>query len=179
MLRDFLKFFNLKMDIVYSQNFYQDYFDYLGGMQFGGGLFNAFRLEDIPKWKGYLVDAFPRLEGKILPFGYTWDGVCYCVDVRDGKIIVCDVGAGEITVIPHSMMHFLNKDIPASFGEPENILDFKEWISENGQISYGSCAGLRIPLFLDGAEENSNREISDMEVYWGVFGQIKRQIMGE
>ena len=46
-------------------------------MQFGDGLFNAIRLEETGKWEEYLVDAFQRLKEKILPFGYTWDGIFF------------------------------------------------------------------------------------------------------
>ncbi|WP_081954354.1 hypothetical protein [Neobacillus niacini] len=31
-------------------------------------------------------------------------------------------------------------------------------------------------LFLGGEDKTSNLEVSDMEVYWGIFGQLKKQL---
>lgn len=181
MLKNFLRHFKTAHKVQYTNtnNFYQDYFDQLGGMQFGGCQFNAFRLQDIPKWKEYIADAFPMLAGKVLPFGYSWEGTCFCVDIRDGKVIICDVGGGECYAIPQSMQNFLNEDLIKHGRELLELPDYKKWVAKNGMLQYGNCAGLKVPVFLGGSEENGNREVTDMEVYWGVLGQVKKQIMGK
>lgn len=178
MLRKFLQYFPPDRPVNYrnSGNFYQDYFDNLGGLQFGGCLFTAFRIEDVPKWKSYIVEAYPVLNGKILPFGYTWDGLCYCVDIRDGKVIICDIGAGDYVVLPCSMRVFLNEQFPDLKNEMTEGAGYNSWVARHGMLKYGTCAGLIRPVFMGGEEEDSNREISDMEVYWSVFTQIKNQV---
>lgn len=40
------------------------------------------------------------------------------------------------------------------------------------KIEYGRCAGYVIPLFLGGADDITNLEDSDMEVYWNIMTQI-------
>jgi len=178
MLSRFLRFFKYNVKMIYSSNVYQDYFDQLGGIQFGDGVFNSLLLQDVPKWRAYITEAFPELTGKVIPFGYTWDGVFCCIDLRDGKIILCDVGAGECIDLPRSFIEFLNEDIE-EFEELLQIEDYQKWMTVNGKLPYGSCAGLKKPLFMGGEEENSNREVSDLEVYWGIIGQVKRQVKGD
>jgi len=179
MFSKFLKSFGVNMSITYTDNFYKDFFDNFGGMQFGNGLFNAIRLEEIGKWEEYIVDAFPKLAGKILPFGYTWDGVFLCIDVRDGKIFVCDVASSECYWLGISLEDFLNNYIPEAYNKGIFLSEYQQWIAKNGPLPYGYCAGWIVPLFLNGKAERDNQELIDMEVYWGVTGQIRQQVMGD
>ena len=179
MLSKFLKSYGIKKKIKYTKNFYQDFFDNLGGMQFGNGIFNTIHLEDAGKWEEYLVDAFPRLEGKILPYAYTWEGTFFCVDIRDGKSIICDTGTSTCFALPVSMCDFLNNYVANKSADYLNAVEYRQWIAANGPVPYGFCAGWKIPLFMNGEESMDNRELSDMEVYWGVLGQIRQQVMGE
>lgn len=179
MLSKFLKSYGVNKEIRYTNNFYKDFFDNLGGMQFDDGLFNTIRLEDAGKWEEYLVDAFPKLDGKVLPFGYTWDGVFFSIDLRDGKIFVCDVGENSCFWIGISLADFLNECLTDPSMDSLNSAEYRQWKATNGPVPYGFCAGWRIPLFLSGKDEIENRELSDLEVYWGVFGQIRQQVMGD
>ena len=40
------------------------------------------------------------------------------------------------------------------------------------EIGLEDCVGYKIPLFLGGNDEISNLEITDMEIYWGICGQL-------
>lgn len=179
MFGKFMKSFGVHKKTKHINNLNKEYFDSFGGKQFGKGLFNAIRLEDTGKWEEYIVDAFPRLAGKILPFGYTWDGIFLCVDVRDGKIFVCDVGTSECFWLAIALNDFLNKYLAEGYGDFFNASEYQQWIDTNGPLPYGFCAGWRIPLFLSGKDDMGNRELCDMEVYWGITGQIRQQVMGD
>ena len=179
MLRKFLKSFGINKKIKYTKNLYNDFFLNLGGMQFGNGIFNTLRLDETIKWEGYIFDAFPKLEGKILPFGYTWDGVFFGIDIRDGKIFVCDVGTSNCFWLGCSLKDFLNDCVADRSADFLNAEEYRRWIAANGPLPYGYCAGWKTPLFLDGSDDMENRELSDMEVYWGVLGQIRQQVMGD
>jgi len=179
MFSKFLKSFGANKKIKYTDNFYKDFFDNFGGKQFGEGLLNTIRLEDTGKWKEYLVDAFSRLEGKILPFGYTWDGIFFSIDIRDGKMIICDAGASQCFALPVSLKDFLNEYLSDRSADFLNAAEYRQWKSVNGPVPYGFCAGWRIPLFLNVIDDLENRELCDMEVYWGITGQIRQQVMGD
>lgn len=180
MLKPFLKHFKEKIEITYTENFYQDYFDNLGGRQFGDGLFNAFTLADAERWKTTISEAFPKLQGIILPIGYSWAGVCFCLDYRDGKIIVADIGADELFAIPCSLRDFLNKELPQRGKVLLQSGDYTKWRLLNRKpLTYGTCAGYRLPLFLNGDPGVRNREAGDLEVYWTVLTQVKAQVQGK
>lgn len=56
---------------------------------------------------------------------------------------------------------------------------FKQWLGSGGVLpKYGQCAGYRKPLFLGGADETSNLEISDFNVYWTLTAQILNKVRG-
>lgn len=40
------------------------------------------------------------------------------------------------------------------------------------KILHNQCVGYKVPLFLNGQDDIDNRELSDMEVYWGLMGQM-------
>lgn len=41
-----------------------------------------------------------------------------------------------------------------------------------GDIPHDKCVGYKVPLFLNGEDNISNLELSDIEVYWGIMGQM-------
>lgn len=103
----------------------------------------------------------------------------FCVDVRDGKIIVCDTCASQCYALPVSMKDFLNECVADMDTDFLNAAEYRRWMAANGPLPYGCCAGWKIPLFLIGSDDMENRELTDMEVHWGVFGQIRQQVMGD
>jgi len=47
-----------------------------------------------------------------------------------------------------------------------------------GAPNYTQCLGNRKPLFLGGTDELWNMELSDLDVYWHVVGQLVRKTRG-
>ena len=179
-LDGFLRFFQLQDKLTYSGDLYQDFISQLGGRQFRGGLFNSFRMEDLTLWRTYISDAFPEIKGQFYPFGYDWQGTCFAI-TKDStgkeKILFIEIGSGEILTLPCSFAEFMNVEIPKKADAIFEYAMYDEWKSyAKADIPYGNCVGFIVPLFLGGEGVPKNMEISDMEVYWSILGQIRTQI---
>jgi hypothetical protein len=49
----------------------------------------------------------------------------------------------------------------------------QKWLASGGaEPGYTQCVGYRKPLFLNGADELENLELSDLEIYWHLMGQL-------
>ncbi len=63
----------------------------------------------------------------------------------------------------------------ADYSEDSLASDFfEEWYeSDDGcDIPHDKCVGYKVPLFLNGEDNISNLELSDMDVYWNIMGQM-------
>jgi hypothetical protein len=40
-------------------------------------------------------------------------------------------------------------------------------------LGFNECVGYRTPLFLGGSDDVANLEISDIDVYWTIMGQLR------
>ena len=109
-------------------------------------------------------------------FGYDWLGRCFAIDLREkskGRILMFEIGTADILEIPVSFENFLNDEIPNYSNECLASDFFEEWKEQsNAKAEYGSCVAYKVPLFLNGEDDLCNLEVSDMEVYWGIIGQL-------
>ena len=49
----------------------------------------------------------------------------------------------------------------------------KEWLACGGvEPAYMECIGFKKPLFLGGGDDLENLELSDLDVYWHLMGQL-------
>ena len=179
-LDGFLQFFRLQDKLTYSGDLYQDFITQLGGRQFGGGLFSSFSVNNAEQWRQLVFEAFPETKGSFKLFGYDWMGNCFGIDTRPGKneqILLFEIGTGDLLVLSPSLAHFLNEEIPQRHIAALASEYFKEWVEHaKSAPAYGNCVGYIVPPFLNGDDELANMEMSDMEVYWSIMGQIKTQI---
>lgn len=180
MLNGFLSYFNEESKVVYSNDLYEDYIFQLGGKQFGKGIFRSFSSDNLFEWENIVTDAYPEFKGGFKLFGYDWLGRCFGIDLREknkGKVLMFEIGTDDVLEIPCSFEEFLNEEIPLYSEACLAEQFFCEWLSHSKiEIKYGRCAAYKIPLFLGGEDVVTNLEDSDMEVYWGVIAQIKKQI---
>lgn len=175
----FLKYFNEEFKVMCSNDLYNDFIMQLGGKRFGKGLFNSFSAENVKKWSEIVAEAYPEFRYKFKIFGYDWLGRCFGIDFRknDGGILLFEIGTNDVLEIPCSFERFLNEEIPLYSDACLAKSFFDEWMEYSKvEIEYGRCAGYKIPLFLGGEDVVTNLEDSDMEVYWGVITQIKKQL---
>ncbi len=180
MFSNFLKFFNKEMEVVGTGNSYKDFIDNFSGMQFGEGVFNVFKKEDIKKWSDIVGEAFVDYAGKFNLFAYDWLGRCFAVcfmkDKKE-KILMFDISTNEALTLDSSLTSFLDDILPIETDGCIARTFFEEWRDySNEKLLYGNCIGYKKPLFLGGSDELENLENIDMDVYWSITTQILMQI---
>ncbi|TGQ69922.1 DUF1851 domain-containing protein [Mesorhizobium sp. M00.F.Ca.ET.186.01.1.1] len=140
---------------------------------------------DVPIWNARISLAFPETKGRVTCFGYDWQGSAFAVDsqrLEQGQpgVVLFEPGTAEALEIPnnietfHDVLVVENPDAALS----ANIY-LEDWLAAGGaQPGYDQCIGYQRPLFLGGEDDISNQELSDLEVYWHIVGQIIAKVKG-
>lgn len=144
------------------------------GASFKNGLYRIHNIDEIPRWTAIVENAFPKYKGNILVFGYDWLGRQFAQNKQTGNILLFEPGTGEVLSIPADFVAFHDEEI-AEYSEDSLASDFfEEWYgsASGSEIPHDKCVGYKVPLFLNGEDNITNLEISDMEVYWELMGQM-------
>lgn len=177
MFDNFLTYFGEQEKVSASSEPYTAFLTRLGGKQFGQGVFNSFSLENVEKWTGIVTEAYPGFTGRFKLFAYDWLGRCFGIDLREGRnktVLMFEIGTNDVLEIPCDLETFLNEELPLFPDACIAQTFFEAWMQQaSAHLMYGRCAGYKVPLFLGGADDISNLEDSDMEVYWGLLSQMK------
>jgi hypothetical protein len=82
-------------------------------------------------------------------------------------------GTGEVLDVPANIRTFHDDEL-IGFGETALASNLhKEWLANGGaQPAYVECIGFKKPLFLGGSDDLENFELSDLDVYWHLMGQL-------
>lgn len=183
MFSDFLKYFNTEIENNYFDNSaYENLLTYLGGKQFGNGLFNSLCKENLEEYTNLVNDAYPEFVGEFKLFGYDWLGRMFGINSELGKerILMFEIGTGEVLEIPCNFLEFLNEEIPLNNNACLASAFYAKWLRKKKKtFPYGRCIGYKTPLFLGGKDTIKNLEESDMEVYWYIFTEVKKQVFNE
>jgi Domain of unknown function (DUF1851) len=149
-----------------------------GGASFRRGLYRVIRATDLDEWTARVALGFPGFEGRITCFGYDWLGRAFAVDTRrlergQPGIVMFEPGTGEALEIPSNLQDF-HDDGLIEFGDAALAIDFHQrWLASGGAApGYAQCVGYKRPLFLGGADKLENLELSDLDVYWHLMGQL-------
>ena len=137
------------------------------------GMYRAFTIENIQKWNSIVEEAFPGYQGRITVFAYDWLGRVFAINRQTNTVLLFEPGTGEVLDIPVGIEAFHNEEI-AEYNEDRLASGFfDEWFENSKYILKPSeCVGYKVPLFLNGEDNISNLEVSDMEVYWGIMAQM-------
>ena len=158
--------------------------DVAGGTSFADGLYRVHTRSSAGASDALVEHAFPEFAGRLACFGYDWLGRQFATDVGRGttgdpEVMLLEVCAGEAFEIP----------VPFSLFHDEELVDFTEealargfyeqWRRSDGRAPGPSeCIGYRRPLFLGGSDVVANLEVADLDVYWTIMGQLRRQAQG-
>jgi hypothetical protein len=149
-----------------------------GGSSFARGLYRVIRAADLGQWKARVSLGFPEFEERITCFGYDWLGRTFAIDSQRKEqgqpgVVMFEPGTGEALEIPSNIQTFHDGEL---IGHADAALatDFHQrWLANGGAApTYAQCVGYRKPLFLGGADELENLELSDLDVYWHLMGQM-------
>jgi hypothetical protein len=156
-----------------------------GGASFRHGLYRIVRAEDVACWNARVSLGFPEFTGRITCFGYDWQGSAFAVDSQrleqdQPGVLLFEPGTGQALEIPSNLETFHDvlvvEDPDAALAA--NIY-VEDWLEAGGsQPAYDQCIGYKKPLFLGGEDDISNQELSDLEVYWHIMGQVIAKVKG-
>lgn len=149
----------------------EEFIDQYNGQTFLNGLYRLHYKKDIKKWTDIIEKTFPMVKGKISAFGYDWQGRHFAIYSETNTVILLEPGTGEVFDTGYDYQEFHNKEIPNNHITCLASEYFQEWFEANNHfiLPHDKCVGYKIPLFLNGKDELSNLEISDMEVYWEIM----------
>lgn len=175
---EFMHYFNISVctDSADTES-RKDFNKVFGGNTFGNGIFTVLSSGDIEIWKNIVSRFYPDFVGKIEPFAFDWLGRCFAEDTQDkSHILLFEIGTADVLIIPVDFKTFVNDEIPNNNAACLASEAYTEWISSGlSAVSYGQCIGYKVPLFLGGDDSFSNMELSSLDVYWDIIGQVKLQ----
>jgi hypothetical protein len=163
---------------------YSDFASEFAGATFAGGLYRVHDAESGPLALMLISETFPEFAGRTCPFGYDWLGRQFAVDsgrVAGGQpqVLLLEPGTGEALEIPLAFGGFHDEEL-VEYADAALATDFFEtWSAANAgrlPLRRDQCVGYRVPLFLGGQDVVDNLELSDIEVYWSVCGQLRRGV---
>jgi hypothetical protein len=149
-----------------------------GGASFNGGLYRIVRASGMSAWNTRISLAFPEFAKGTTVFGYDWLGRAFATErgrLEQGQpgVVMFEPGTGEALEIPANVQTFHDIELiqdsdPALASNAHN-----EWLARGGAVpAYAECIGYKVPLFLNGEDTFENMELSDLEVYWHLMGQL-------
>lgn len=148
------------------------------------GAYRLHRSEDIERFTGPAISAFPAFSTRITCFGSSWLGCQFATDEKrivkgERQILLLEPGTGEALEIPAGLDTFHSDELINKSDAVAAYSFFKNWLLEGGKAPrYNQCVGYRIPLFLGGEDQTTNLELVDFEVYWHISAQIIDKVRG-
>lgn len=161
---------------------YSEFASEFTGASFGGGLYRVHDDLSGPRGLSLIAEAFPEFAERVSPFGFDWLGRQFAVDagrIEAGQpqVLLLEPGTGEALEIPLRFSAFHDEEL-IDYADAALASDFfDQWSAVNGQslpLRRDQCVGYRVPLFLGGQDVVGNLELSDLDVYWSLCGQLRR-----
>ncbi|WP_022910157.1 T6SS immunity protein Tdi1 domain-containing protein [Aestuariimicrobium kwangyangense] len=152
------------------------------GATLGGGLYRIHDEASGAQALTLIAEAFPEYATRICPFGYDWLGRQFAVDSDRAaggqpQVLLLEPGTAEALEIPLSFVAFHDEELIEYADAALATGFFDSWSSTNGDalpLRRDQCVGYRVPLFVGGQDVVENLEVSDLEVYWAICGQLRR-----
>lgn len=123
--------------------------------------------------------AFPDIKDFILVFGFDWRGKQYSFDLGNpNQILQLDVAEGNYYSVDVDFKKFHEKVLIKHKEETLNIDIYTKWQAyiNSTSLLHTECIGFNIPLFLNGMDDFSNMEKTDLDVYWSINAMLLRSV---
>lgn len=150
-----------------------------GGTRIRGGLYRIHTSTSAVRADALVRAAYPEFTTAVSCFGQDWLGRQFSLDARSGPaheptVLMFEVGTGEALEIPVPFSEFHDIEL-VDYPDAALAADFFETWLESGHPppSPDQCIGYRVPLFLGGEDDIKNLEVTDLDVYWSMFGQTR------
>lgn len=171
--------------LVFSDNFESSIRELLSsfnGASFNDGLYRIMPAQGIKTWNASIGTVFPGFRGRVFCFGYDWLGRIFAVDMRTerkGEVLLIDIGANEVLQIPCNVLTFHNEELVNNREAALAFSFYQRWRSIGAAPATNQCIGYKTPLFLGGKDDLENLELSDLDVYWTICGQLIAKIRSQ
>ncbi|TIO10575.1 T6SS immunity protein Tdi1 domain-containing protein [Mesorhizobium sp.] len=155
-----------------------------GGASFKQGLYRIIRAQDMAAWNARVSLGFPEFSERITCFGYDWQGSAFAVDkqrLEQGEpgVLMFEPGTGKALKIPANIQTFHEVQVIQNADAALAANIYADWREAGGaEPAYAQCIGYKRPLFLSGEDAIENMELSDLEVYWHLMGQLIAKVKG-
>jgi hypothetical protein len=135
-------------------------------------------------------EAFPEVSANVGPcFGYDWLGREFGLDLsrRDDAgryaVYMHEPGTSSVRALPATVATFHDRILVEQREAALAAAFFEEWAAATQRrhlpLGRNQCVGYKVPVFLNGKDEIDNLEVSDIEVYWSICGQLRLLAMRE
>lgn len=167
---------------------YQEFASEFAGASFGGGLYRVHDKSSGAQTLALVEEAFPEYAHRVCPFGpfgYDWLGRQFAVGSgrvvgEQPHVVLLEPGTGEALEIPLSFAAFHDEELIEYADAALAMGFFDSWAAVNSEsvpLRRDQCVGYRVPLSLGGQDVIENLEVSDLEVYWSICGQLRRGVL--
>ena len=163
---------------------YAEFAAEFAGASFGGGVYRVHDDQSGPRGLALIAEAFPEFASRVTPFGYDWLGRQFAVDrgrIHAGQpqVLLLEPGTGEALEIPLPFEAFHDEELIDHADAALAVEFFEAWAASSGQVRLqrDQCVGYRVPLFLGGQDVVENLELSDLDLYWSICGQLRRGVL--
>ena len=160
--------------------FLKEIINTFGGNIYNHGVFKIHTFEYVQIWTGYLknyfIEEFPKFD--MLCFASNWQGIMYCINSTNSKIVYFDPATCEFFEAEFSIIDFFDKILV----EGEYDIIFEEYFNETREfmkfnlIQFDKSIGHIIYLHLGGQDDVDNLEIVDTEVLWETQIEVANRI---
>ena len=154
------------------------------GKSFNGGLYRIVPAGTLQRWNERASAAFPSFAGRLTCFGMDWLGRAFAVDASrqvEGApgVVLLEPGTGEVLEIPCNVRSFHEVELVSYREEALAESFYKEWRATGASApGFNECIGYKRPLFLGGSDTVENLEVTGLEVYWELAGQLLAKARG-
>lgn len=165
---------------------YAEFAAEFAGASFGGGLYRVHDQQSGPEALTLIAEAYPEFATRVCPFGYDWLGRQLVIDsgrVVGGQpqVLLMEPGTGQALEIPSSFTALHDEEILDYSDAVLASQFFDKWSAANGDflpLRRDQCVGYKVPLFLGGKDIAENLDLTDLDVYWSICGQMRLSVMG-
>ena len=158
---------------------YRELMDAVAGRSFERGLYRLHGGSSGRAGQALAAEAFPEMAARSAVFGFDWLGRQFAVDfdrvvAGSPQVLMLEPGTGQSLEVPVDFVSFHTEEL-VEFGDAALASQgFADWMKTHGvPIPFDQCVGYRVPLFLSGVDGPENMELSDIEVYWTLMGQLR------
>jgi hypothetical protein len=166
----------------------RELYEQVGGATFEQGLYRVHDPVSSEASTTLVKQAFPEVAQKVGPcFGYDWLGRQFGLDLSrkdpNGRFMVLmhEPGTSAVRGLPATVASFHDQILIDQAEAALAVAYFQHWAAQTKRrylpLGRQSCVGYKVPLFLNGKDEVGNLEVSDLEVYWSISGQLRNQAM--